>query len=657
MTSKNYFSCERRLSLPLVLLFLLVPCFSVFGQEWRPVSPAELAMKEPKVDKEADAEALFWETRLDDKKLSRLTISHYVRLKIFTERGREKFSKLDIPFTKGKKIEDVAARVIKPDGTIVNLAPTDIFEREVAKVGKARFMAKSFAVPAIEPGVIVEYQYVETIKGDSVGGERLIFQRDIPMQKVTYLIRPFGKSTLKYNWYNIPEARFRDDPANKGYQVATLYDVPAYKDEPYMPPDDEVRQWAYVSYNSLGALAVWPRVAQVWDLGFKELTKPKKEVKALATQLTAGATTEEEKLRRLYDYCKNEIKNITFDRSLTDEQREDLKIKDADDVLKRKMGNTPFIDLLFASLARSLDFEVVIALMSDRSENFFNPEKYPFNNFIEPTGIGVKIGGKWKVYSPGTPYLGFGETPWYRENVRSMFIGDGGYLWITTSMSEPDFSKAVRNAKLKLEADGTLKGSVSISYTGHQAISRRREEFQDSESKRIENLKDEIKSKMSSAEITNVTIENFEDSSKPLVYRFDVTVPGYAAKAGRRMILQPGFFEYGSKPVFSSEKREYGVYFPYGWAEEDQVEIKLPEGHQLEEANSPGDAGDPGNISSHSVKMQVNNAEGLLIYRRKFHFGGGGNVFFKAETYPAIKQLFDVFHKNDMHSVLVRPVQ
>ena len=86
------------------------------GQDeaWRTVAPAELALETPQVEPDADAEAIFWEVWLDDKKRSRLSYNHYVRVKIFTERGREKFSKLDIPFYKGRKVEDVAARVIRP---------------------------------------------------------------------------------------------------------------------------------------------------------------------------------------------------------------------------------------------------------------------------------------------------------------------------------------------------------------------------------------------------------------------------------------------------------------------------------------------------------------------------------------------------------------
>ena len=58
-----------RLILPLFLVCfcLICPATAFAGDEWRPVSPAELALKEPVVDKGADAEAIFWEVRLSDE--------------------------------------------------------------------------------------------------------------------------------------------------------------------------------------------------------------------------------------------------------------------------------------------------------------------------------------------------------------------------------------------------------------------------------------------------------------------------------------------------------------------------------------------------------------------------------------------------------------
>ena len=108
-------------------------------------------MKTARVEADADAEAIFWEVRIDDSSSEKLTQNHYVRVKIFTERGREKYSKFDIPFVKGLKIKDLAARVVKADGTFIEIAKTDIFEREIVKAGGLKPRQSPLPYPGWNP--------------------------------------------------------------------------------------------------------------------------------------------------------------------------------------------------------------------------------------------------------------------------------------------------------------------------------------------------------------------------------------------------------------------------------------------------------------------------------------------------------------------------
>ena len=78
---------------------------------------------------ESDAEAIFWDIRIDDGGTVRsgaLTLRSYRDL---YRAGRDEHSKVDIPYVGGVKIKDVAARTIKPDGSIVELAKEDIIEK------------------------------------------------------------------------------------------------------------------------------------------------------------------------------------------------------------------------------------------------------------------------------------------------------------------------------------------------------------------------------------------------------------------------------------------------------------------------------------------------------------------------------------------------
>ena len=119
--------------------------------DWKPVDPAHLALKQPVVERDADAEAIFWEVKADDGGEQDFVLAHYIRVKIFTERGRESQSTVELPYWSGTSIKDVAARTIKPSGEIAELKKSDVFDKTLVKAGGLKIKAKTFALPGVEP--------------------------------------------------------------------------------------------------------------------------------------------------------------------------------------------------------------------------------------------------------------------------------------------------------------------------------------------------------------------------------------------------------------------------------------------------------------------------------------------------------------------------
>src|SRR2546427_12673497 len=109
---------------------------TAYGQDWQPVTASELA-SERAVDKSADAEALFWDIHIEQSE-SKTVLSHYIRIKIFTDRGVESQGRVDLPYGGRNSIKDIAARTIQPDGTVITLKPDAIFERTIVKVKKVK---------------------------------------------------------------------------------------------------------------------------------------------------------------------------------------------------------------------------------------------------------------------------------------------------------------------------------------------------------------------------------------------------------------------------------------------------------------------------------------------------------------------------------------
>ena len=642
----------------LLSLFCLLLTFSqaVFAgdDDWREVTQAELQMKTPRVEADADAEAIFWEVRVDDS-TENLVMKHYVRVKIFTERGREKYSKLDIPYIKGVKIKNIMARVIKADGTIIELAKADIFDREIAKSDKVKIKAKSFAVPNIEPGVIVEYRYQEVYPLSSAEDMRMIFQHDIPIENISYYFKPAAGA--RYLTFNMGSDKFVKDKG--GFYRATMENVPSIKEESQMPPEDEVRAWLVLYYTrdlQGDSMDFWSRiggsVARAYDI--KGILKPGKELEAAANTIVAGATTPDEKLAKLYDFCKTKIKNITYDTQLTDEQKEEVKAnKSPADTYKKMQGISGDINELFAALAAALGFESRLAFGGDRSEKFFNVSQ-AHESFIHFTSVAVDVNGRWKYYDPGSLFSPYGMLPWYEEDTDVLLIGSKTFITTKTPLSDVDKSVARRTGKFKLLEDGTLEGTVKIEYTGQLSYEHKIDNYDKSASKREDMLKEEIKKQMSTAEVSDISVENVTDAEKPFVYQYKIRVPNYAQKTGKRIFLQPGFFEYGMNPMFSSAERKYDIYFHYPWSEEDSIEIELPKGFTLDNADAPGQISDPSKIGLLNISIGVDQAANVMKYERRFHFGSGGNILFAARTYQPMKALFDAFHQSDTHTITLK---
>src|SRR5215475_8109595 len=97
----------------LVYLILLSAPAQAQVQAWKPIDPAHVALKAPVVEKDADAEAIFWEVYFRDEyngSTADKIFSNYVRIKIFTQRGVENHGKVDIMYSNRGNVHDIAAR-------------------------------------------------------------------------------------------------------------------------------------------------------------------------------------------------------------------------------------------------------------------------------------------------------------------------------------------------------------------------------------------------------------------------------------------------------------------------------------------------------------------------------------------------------------------
>ena len=452
--------------------------------------------------------------------------------------------------------------------------------------------------------------------------------------------------------FNMAQFNFKKE--KDGFEVTTVNNVAAFREEPMMPPEDSVKSWAMVRYSGLFDTFVgYPLLAAAISIGFEPLLKVDDNIKKKSAELTAGASTPDEKLQRIFEFCRDNIKN-TDDKSagFTEEQLEKLKDnKKPSDTLKRGVGSNVDINLLFAALVNAAGYEARVALLPDRGRRFFDRNVY-MPGALRPSSIVVRSGETWKFYDLSQKYVTPPMMRWQEEGVYGMLV-DTRTEWLKTPMSSHDKSKEKRVATLSLDENGTLEGDVTIEYTGHLAVERKLLNDDDSPVQREENLKEMMKGRMSSAELSNIVIENAADPVKPFIYKYHVRVPEYAQRTGKRLFFQPGYFHKGIDVLFSAGTRRYPVYFHFPWSEEDKVTISLPKGYTLDNADRPSPI-NAGDICKHEIKMGVTKDQTQLIYNRTFFFGGQEMILFPVDTYAQVKRLFDEVHKADNHMITLK---
>ena len=647
-----------------IFLLVLANTFPLAAAvDWKPVTPVELSQKTPKVDPAADAEAIFWDVRVEDRVSGgepQTVLNHYLRIKIYSAQGKESQGTVEIASANKVSITDVAGRTLKQNGQILDVPKESIFERDLVKTKGGKLKGKTFAFPGVEPGDLVEFRWRETRRDTIANYIRLYLQRDIPVWQVKYSIKPLTAPDFPFGMRGLP--RNCANPAfikeKDGFYSFSLNDMPAYREEPRMPPEDEVKAWLLLYYSDdqrPTAEKYWKEYAKERFNEEKPYLKADDDIKRLAAELISGAATPDEKLDKLDTHCRTKVKNVWWEGyGVTAEQRNAMKPnKSPSQTLKQGMGTGRDIALLFAALAGAAGFETHVTRVADRGDTFFNPKQIANGYFLGTYNVAVKSGDRWRFFDPGTPFLEKDMLRWQEEGVMALMLDAKEGTFVQTPALPPERSLRKRRAKLQLLEDGTLEGSVRIEYSGHAAQGIKARYAGKNEAQRLEDWKEGVVGRLSTAEVRDLKLENLDSHSAPFAASYKVKVPGYAQRTGRRLFLQPAFFQRNVAAEFAATQRTHDVYFAYGWAEDDEVAIELPEGWALDQPSAPGSS-PLGGVGEYKTRLAQTENGRTIHYFRNFRFGDKNQVLFPVKAYPTLKQIFDFIHEQDNHAITLK---
>lgn len=645
----------RRMCVSLLFVLIFSTIFSASaraGDEWQPIDPAELKMTSEPLAPGAPAIYLYRQVDRSDAGRTRHTEFNYFRIKILTEEGR-KYANVEIPYWKAVTgISGIRARTIHADGSIVNFEGK-ILENTIVKSKTQKYLAKTFAMPDVQVGSIIECHYTYDFEDYYIYWSRWMVSEDLFTKKAVFSLKPYEKFAVQWNWpAGLPPGT---DPPKLGPDLIvrmTAVNVPAFQEEDHMPPENELKFLVNFVYSEDGFESepdrFWKKYGEKQNKQTEKFVDRRKAMEQADSQIISPADSADAKLRKIYARCQ-QVKNLDFERRQDRAKEEKIKPNEnVEDVWKKGVGSGHDVNLLFLALVRAAGFEAYYVRLSGRSEYFFNQKRMNTAQLDADTVL-VKSEGKDLYLDPATKFAPYGLMPWPETGVAGLRLDKQGGTWIQTEIPESSACKVVRQADLKLNEEGGLEGQVKVTYTGLEALDRRLGQRFGDATQRKEYLEEELKNVIpATAEVELKNKPDWDSSDEKLMAEYDVKIPGWASSAGRHVVLPLGLFAGAQKHVFEHTQRTQPIYFSYMFQTEDQTKITLPAGWKV--GSLPTEVHLDAKAAEY--RIQAEKRENALQVTRTLR---SDIVLYQPSVYPALRDFYQKLRSGDEQQVVLQP--
>ena len=623
------------------------------ADDWLPVDPADIAMKDNPKQPGADAMVLYREVSVDAQPS---TVDNYLRIKIFTAAGVKQQADVEIPYDKGEEsIQNLRARTIRPDGTIVPFEGKG-FDKEIVKGKGVKYLARTFTMPDVQPGCIIEYRYREQMDASTYQNLYWTIQSDLYTREARFSTKfdsSAGAPGFAFRTYAMPGGLLPH--LDHGRYVLEVKDLPGIEEENLMPPPIALKaavDFYYHSFSSPGQETpdqYWKRIGKAWSDDLDRFIDKRRELAAEVAQTMSANDSPEEKLRKLYARTLK-VRNLDMEDEKTAKEEKAEKLKDnntVEDLIKHNYSHGVGINWFFIGLARAAGFEAADVRVSSRNSRWFIPQReasYDLNDEL----VWVRAGDKEYYLDPAGRYYPFGVLPWFETAANGIRTSKDGATMITTPSPVTSEATIARHADVTVDNDMEMAGKIQVDFLGREAASRRLDNRDEDETGRKKVLGDEIKSWLavdSTFEVTNIA--NWDQIDAPLHVEGTFKASSAAHGSAQRMMLPLEIFQAAESGYFQPEKRVFEVDFPYPYEMTDDLVIHSPLGYK------PLAIPDPQKISPGPVSYEISAAtqsDGVEVKRQLTIKG----IRYPKESYPALRSFFSVVKTNDNAPIMLQ---
>ena len=659
--------------------FVLLSLFSITGHsqdkasvKFGKVSPEDFATKIYPIDSNATAVVIAdigsSELTGNTKGWFSLDYKRYRRVHILNKKGFD-IATEEVPLysegTREEQLRELKASTYNlEDGKVVETkldTKTGVFKDKLDK----NHLIKKFTFPNIKEGSIIEFEY--TITSDFLYNlQPWAFQGQYPTLWSEYNLslpaffnyvflsqgyQTFYVNTHKESKDNYTVTVTNGAEASEHYHISAnvtqywwvIKDAPALKEEGFVSTiGNHIQKIEFELASQTEPLephvylSSWTQVADDMlkdeDFGlslFKENGWLSDAVKAS----TAGATTPEDKARKIYAYVRDNYTCTDYSDMWLGQT---LK-----NVLKTKNGTVSEINLLLVAMLRYAGIDADPVILSTRTHGY-TYALYPIMSKFNYVICDASINGKQFLLDATHPRLGFGKlTPaCYNGHARIINSSATAIDLSADSLRETKLTSIILSPNDKGEIIGSLQQQPGY-FESHEIREKIKEKGRD------EFFKDVKKAYGQDVELINPKIDSLDNLEESVTIHYD-----FKLNQDKEDILyiNPMFGEGYKENLFKSAERKYPVEMPYATDETYVFSMLVPQGYVVDELpksiivklNQAGDG---------QFEYRISESAGTISLRSRIQLK---RAYYLPAEYDLLREFFNLVVKKQTEQIVLK---
>ena len=558
------------------------PYFESYDWEENPSYAVEEASTEDMI---AIKEKTVTEFYFQKKDLIEYFLEHKV-LWLNSDDMIEEYNKIYLPFSSRAELQVNKARVITPEGKLINLDKSKILTSEDEETGRTY---KYYALEGITKGSFIEYMYVVK-RPPSYTGDKVYIQDSYKKDKVEFDLFSPSNLLFKFKSFNdLPEVERDTLTTEKLHYKLHVAKIEKLENE-YQAPYNASR--AFLVYkmdkNIAGKgtdMVSYSNVSQnLYNTYYPDYSKKTKGLlSGFIKELELSENADEETIARKLDFF---IKVNVYSQDIYSDD-----LKDLDQILTKKVANENGVVKLYIAVLRSLNVKHELVLTTDRKQMKFDTE-FESTNFL--TDFLLYFPKSKKYLSPNAPGTRFGfPMPYMMDNyglfMKEVVIGDfksavGKIKYIEPVKAEEIID--VMKVTIDFNTENLTENIVNFdrAFSGYYAMNiqpfmhliqgEKRDELIDNF---IENITKELE--IQTRKIVNDDSELF--GVKPLQFIVNFTTEAFVEKAGRKYLFKLGDLIGSQVQLYQEKERVLPLEEQFHRSYFRTLTINIPEGYKI----------------------------------------------------------------------------